>query len=65
MFHLKTIKKKLKEEIMNKIIHKLPSFNDKVYIEYNPEENSYQIKVTNKQDENDILLKGLEVLTKK
>ena len=50
---------------MNKIIQKLPSFNDKVYIKYNPEENSYQIKVTNKQDENDILLKGLEVLTKK
>ena len=50
---------------MNKIIQKLPSFNDKVYIEYNTKENSYQIKINIKQDKKDILLKGLEVLTKK
>lgn len=65
MYCLKMIKKEREEEIMNKIIQKLLSYKNGVYIEYNPEDNSYQIKVDNKQDEKDILLKGLEVLTKK
>ena len=65
MYRLKMIKKEREEEIMNKIIQKLLSYKNEVYIEYNPEDNSYQIKVDNKQDEKYILLKGLEALTKK
>ena len=41
MHRLKMIKKEREEEIMNKIIQKLPSYNNEVHIEYNPEDNSY------------------------
>ena len=41
MYCLKMIKKEREEEIMNKIIQKLLSYKNGVYIEYNPEDNSY------------------------
>ena len=45
MFHQKVIKKEREEEIMNKIIQKLPYSNDEVYIEYNSEEIHIKLKL--------------------
>ena len=50
--------------MMDKLIQKVPSYNAEVYLKYNSEENSYQIKGNNKLNEKDILLKFTEVLTK-
>ena len=56
--------KEREEEMKDKIIQKVPSYNAEVYLKYNSEENYYQIKGNSKLDEKDILLKFLQVLTK-
>ena len=47
-------KKEREEEVMDKIIQKLPSSNDEFYVEYNLEENSYQVKTDRTQDGKDL-----------
>ena len=56
--------KEREEEMMDKIIQKVSSYNAEVYLKCNSEENYYQIKGNNKLDKKDILLKFLQVLTK-
>ena len=56
--------KEREEEMMDKIIQKVPSYNAEVYLKCNSEENYCQIKGNNKLDKKDILLKFLQVLTK-
>ena len=58
-------KKEREEEGMDKIIEKSPSSNDELHVEYNLEENSYQLKSERKQDEKYLLLKVLEALNKR
>ena len=64
-----SFKKEKKQERENFIIaeinEKFPPDNDDLYIEYNPEENSYQILIDNEQKEKEDLLEGLKTINKK
>ena len=64
-----SFKKEKKQERENFIIaeinEKFPPDNDDLYIEYNPEENSYQILIDNERKEKEDLLEGLETINKK
>ena len=51
--------------IIDQIREKVPLDNDDIYVRYNPENSSYELKTDNENDEKEYLIKGLYALNKK
>ena len=51
--------------IIHKIREKWSPDNDDIYVTYNPEDNSYELKTDNEKDEKEYIINGLHALNKK
>ena len=56
IFHLKKKRSKREELIIDRISEKLPLDNDDIYVKYNPEVNSYELKTDHKNDEKEYII---------
>ena len=68
IFHLKKKKKKKQGReniIIDKIREKLLQDNDDTYVQYNPEDNSYELKTNNEKGNKEYIIKELYALNKK
>ena len=50
--------------IIDKIKEKVPLDNDDIYLRYNPEDNSYKLKLDNQKDEKEYIIKKLYAFNK-
>ena len=51
--------------IIDKVREKWSPDNDDIYVTYNPEDNSYELKTDNEKDEKEYIINGLHALNKK
>ena len=65
IFHLKKKRSKREKLIIDRISEKLPLDNDDIYVKYNPEVNSYELKTDHKNDEKEYIIQGLYALNEK
>ena len=65
ILHLKKKRSKREKLIIDRISEKLPLDNDDIYVKYNPEVNSYELKTDHKNDEKEYIIQGLYALNEK
>ena len=65
IFHLKKKRSKREKLIIDRISEKLPLDNDDIYVKYNPEVNSYELKTDHKNDEKEYIIQGVYALNEK